>query len=188
MKSTLIKKKKKKKNHEKIKTLAFLRFVSICSQIRGRQSANTTLIKKKKGRKKKHEKNDREKKWRFRRKVTRERGREREREKAAAIDCKKERRKKKERWWGIPWGSERARDFHSLNWSRGRHWPLALHRIRKKKQSKTPLAPCISASALVAHYLTRNCFLTFFLLLRRERKKKPRNGCNRWWLHRDVKE
>merc|ERR1711977_629499 len=89
---------------------------------------------------------------------------------------------------GIPWGSERARDFHSLNWSRGRHWPLALHRIRKKKQSKTPLAPCISASALVAHYLTRNCFLNFFLLLRRERKKKPRNGCNRWWLHRDVKE
>ena len=95
MKSTLIKKKKKKKNHEKIKTLAFLRFVSICSQIRGRQSANTTLIKKKKGRKKKHEKNDREKKWRFRRKVTRERGREREREKVQSIARKKKEERKK---------------------------------------------------------------------------------------------
>ena len=69
---------------------------------------------------------------------SRERGGEREREKAAAIDCKKERRKKKERWWGIPWGSERARDFHSLNWSRGRHCHWHCIAFERKNKAKHP--------------------------------------------------
>ena len=96
MKSTLIKKKKKKKNHEKIKTLAFLRFVSICSQIRGRQSANTTLIKKKKGRKKNTRRMIVKKNGDLEEK-SRERGGEREREKRLlqSIARKKEERRKK---------------------------------------------------------------------------------------------